>query len=221
MRPRIKICCIADTDEANRALQAGADAIGLVGPMPSGPGVIDLDQAATIARQAAPPLSRFLLSSEDSAAGLINAVRHTGVDTLQIVRHLDPGLVGEVASALPSTRIVQVIHVEDDSALDLIPAYEPVCDAFLLDSGRPGAATAELGGTGRAHDWSISARFVAAVDRPVFLAGGLNAGNVVEALQQVQPFGIDLCSSVRTNGRLDSDKLHNFMRAVRSFERTA
>ena len=74
----------------------------------------------------------------------------------------------------------------------------------------------ELGGTGRCHDWEISAAFVKESPLPVFLAGGLSPHNVKDAILQVRPFGLDLCSGVRTNGHLDADKLDAFMLAVRS-----
>ncbi|MEG1054331.1 MAG: phosphoribosylanthranilate isomerase, partial [Janthinobacterium sp.] len=134
---------------------------------------------------------------------------------VQIVGHIDPGEVAQLARQLPHVRRVQVIHVEGPEALALIPAYAPHVHAFLLDSGRPGAPVPELGGTGRTHDWSVSARFVRASPRPVFLAGGLDATNVMEALRQVRPYGIDLCSRVRTDGQLDVMKLALLMAAVR------
>ena len=72
-----------------------------------------------------------------------------------------------------------------------------------------------LGGTGRQHDWAVSAEFVRVSPRPVFLAGGLSFANAAQAIGQVRPFGLDLCSSVRTEGRLDARKLADFMCAVR------
>lgn len=217
-RTRIKICCIRTPEEAAMAVAAGADAIGLVGPMPSGPGIVTLESAAEIARGVNTPVSRFLLSSETTAEALINAVQETHVDTLQIVRHLDPGILEAVSARLPHVRLVQMIHVENESALELIPVYADHVSAFLLDSGAP--ARAELGGTGRTHDWNVSAHFVKASPRPVFLAGGLDHTNVAEALHRVQPFGLDLCSSVRTNDHLDRSKLTQFITAVRDAERT-
>ncbi len=89
-------------------------------------------------------------------------------------------------------------------------------NAILLDSGRPNAAVPELGGTGRVHDWMVSRRVVEAVDVPVFLAGGLRAGTVAEAVAAVGPFGVDVCSGVRTNGRLDAGKLEAFVHALQS-----
>ncbi|MCC7643947.1 MULTISPECIES: phosphoribosylanthranilate isomerase [unclassified Janthinobacterium] len=218
MRTRIKICCIASIDEAQLAIAAGADALGLVAAMPSGPGPIPDARIAQIAAWTPPPVATFLLTSETTAQAIAEHVRATQPSTVQIVGHIDPGEVEELARLLPHVRRVQVIHVEGPEALDLIPAYAPHVHAFLLDSGRPGAAVPELGGTGRTHDWSVSARFVRASPRPVFLAGGLDDTNVMDALRQVRPYGIDLCSRVRTDGQLDVMKLALLMAAVRDVD---
>ncbi|PKB24783.1 phosphoribosylanthranilate isomerase [Janthinobacterium sp. 64] len=218
MRTRIKICCIASIDEAQLAIAAGADALGLVAAMPSGPGPIPDARIAQIAAWTPPPVATFLLTSETTAQAIAEHVRATQPSTVQIVGHIDPGEVEKLARLLPHVRRVQVIHVEGPEALALIPAYAPHVHAFLLDSGRPGAAVPELGGTGRTHDWSVSARFVRASPRPVFLAGGLDDTNVADALRQVRPYGIDLCSRVRTDGQLDVMKLALLMAAVRDVD---
>ncbi|WP_421788519.1 phosphoribosylanthranilate isomerase [Hyphobacterium sp.] len=214
-RTRVKVCCISSREEASKAIAAGADALGLVGPMPSGPGVISIKQSADIAASTGPSVARFFLSSQNTAEGLAAEARRGGAETVQIVRHIAPTELERLSRLDPSLRRVQVIHVEDGTALDLIDAYAPFAQAFLLDSGRPGAETAELGGTGRAHDWSISAEFVRRSPLPVFLAGGLTPDNVADAIRTVRPFGLDLCSGIRTSGRLDPDLLARFMRAVR------
>lgn len=218
MRTRIKICCIASIDEAQLAIAAGADALGLVAAMPSGPGPIPDARIAQIAAWTPPPVATFLLTSETTAQRIVEHVRATQPSTVQIVGHIDPDEAAQLARLLPHVRRVQVIHVEGPEALALIPAYAPHVHAFLLNSGRPGAAVPELGGTGRTHDWSVSARFVRASPRPVFLAGGLDDTNVGDALRQVRPYGIDLCSRVRTDGKLDVMKLALLMGAVRDVD---
>ncbi len=219
MRTRVKICCIASIEEAGLAVRHGADAIGLVGRMPSGPGPIDDTTIAAIAAAAPPPVATFLLTSEVTADDIAGHVRKTGASTVQIVSHIEPAEAARLAGLLPVTRRVQVIHVEGPEALGMIPAYADHAHAFLLDSGRPGLAVPELGGTGRAHDWSVSARFVRASPLPVFLAGGLDASNAAEAIRSVRPYGLDLCTGVRTNGDLDAGKLAAFMAAVRAADR--
>lgn len=214
-KTRIKICCIASPDESRLAVAAGADAIGLVGEMPSGPGVIDDETARAIARATPPPIATFLLTSRTEAVDIVDHVRFCETNTVQIVRHIEPAQYAQIMRDLPQVRRVQVIHVEDQGALELMHAYAPFVHAFLLDSGRPGAAVAELGGTGRTHDWNISAKFVAQAERPVFLAGGLKPGNVASAIAMVAPFGVDLCSGVRRDGALDPQTLADFVRAIR------
>lgn len=196
------------------AIDAGADALGLVARMPSGPGPIPDATIARVTAFAPPPVATFLLTSETTAEAVAAHVRATNPTTVQVVSHIEPAESEKLAVLAPHVRRVQVIHVEGPEALDLIPAYAPHVHAFLLDSGRPNAAIAELGGTGRAHDWAVSAAFVQATDKPVFLAGGLSAANAAEAIRQVRPFGLDLCSGVRTDGRLDPAKLAAFVLAV-------
>ncbi|MBV6633810.1 MAG: phosphoribosylanthranilate isomerase [Alphaproteobacteria bacterium] len=217
---RVKICCIKNPEEMQLAIELGADALGLVGAMPSGPGVIDDQMAAQIAGMASPPISTFLLTSETTGRGIKNHVDQVHPSTVQIVSHIDVAAYAELDQHLPRHHVkrVQVIHVEDDQALDLIDLYAPHVDAFLLDSGKPSATTPELGGTGRVHDWDISAEFVRRSPLPVFLAGGLKPENVGEAIRKVRPFGLDLCSGVRTDDQLDRQKLTAFMDAVRAAE---
>lgn len=214
MRTRIKVCCIASPEEARAAITAGADALGLVARMPSGPGPIPDAQIASVTSIVPPPVATFLLTSETTADAISAHIRATNPSTVQIVSHIDPRESARLAKIEPHIRRVQVIHVEGPEVVQMIPIYSPYVHAFLLDSGRPSAAVPELGGTGRAHDWEISAAFVRASDRPVFLAGGLSSSNVADAIRMVRPYGLDLCSGVRTNGRLDVDKLTAFVLAV-------
>lgn len=214
-RTRVKICCISSAAEAHLAIAAGADALGFVAAMPSGPGIVDDATIRAVAEELPPPVASFLLTSRLKGAEIVDHLRLCGTNTVQIVDHVDPVEHEIIAEALPLVRRVQVIHVEGAQALDLIPVYAPHVHAFLLDSGKPGGSMRELGGTGRTHDWQVSAEFVRRSKRPVFLAGGLNAGNAAAAVVAVRPFGLDLCSGVRTGGHLDPVKLEAFMQAVR------
>ena len=116
--------------------------------------------------------------------------------------------------SLPGVSIVQVIHVRDEGAIDEALSIQDDVDALLLDSGNPDLTVKELGGTGRTHNWDVSRRLIGAVSRPVFLAGGLRPNNVARAVATVRPFGLDLCTGVRSDGTLDADKLARFMGAV-------
>lgn len=218
-RPRIKICCISSVAEAQLAVRASADALGLVSAMPSGPGVIAEEVIAAIAATIPPGVASFLLTAAQDAATIIAQQRRCRVNTLQLVDDLPRSAYVELREALPGIALVQVIHVTGPASFEEARAVAPHVDALLLDSGNPGLAVKELGGTGRVHDWATSRRIVESVRVPVYLAGGLHAGNVAEALRAVSPFGLDVCSGVRASGRLDAAKLTAFIQAAWTAER--
>ena len=200
--------------EAETAVAAGADAIGLVSAMPSGPGVIDEELIADIATSAPPALGTFLLTSEVDPAAIVAQQRRCGVNTIQLCDALDASAYPVLRAALPGIALIQVIHVRDDGDVVEAQRIGAMVDGLLLDSGNPAGTVKELGGTGRVHDWALSRRIVADAPCPVFLAGGLNAGNVADAIRQVRPYGVDLCNGVRTDDALDPARLAAFMGAV-------
>jgi phosphoribosylanthranilate isomerase len=212
--PKIKICCISSIEEAQLAMRYGADALGLVGPMPSGPGTLKDDAIAQIVPAIPPPVASFLLTSETKADAIIAHHQKVHTTTLQLVDALSEGTYTDIRAALPAVKLVQLIHVLDERSVEEAVRLSESVDALLLDSGNPNLKIKELGGTGRTHDWSLSRRIVEQARAPVFLAGGLNAQNVRQAIEAVQPFGIDLCTGVRTDGQLDEAKLAAFFRAV-------
>lgn len=218
-RPRVKICCIRNVHEARTAIRAGAAAVGFVSRMPSGPGVIDENLIAEIAASVPPAMGTFLLTSSQSAEEIIAQQRQCRVNTIQICDRLYSGSHRDLRVAMPGVSIVQVVHVAGNQSV--AEAYELASevDAILLDSGNPNLSVKELGGTGRRHDWEISRRIREGVNVPVFLAGGLRAENVAEAIDVVRPFGVDVCSGVRTDGKLDEAKLNRFLQTVRQSER--
>lgn len=200
------------------AIRHGADALGLVGKMPSGPGPISDDLIASIAKTIHPPIASFLLTSRQSANEIIDHIRITGTTTVQIVDKPEEGTYERIREAIPGLKIVQVIHVMgEESIAEAIKVHKKV-DSLLLDSGNPKATIKTLGGTGNTHNWEISKQIVQAVTVPVFLAGGLNHLNVAGAIEIVRPFGIDVCSGVRTNSLLDEQKLKMFINAIRAAE---
>lgn len=214
MKPRIKICCISSMEEASEAIRHGAAALGLVGPMPSGPGIISDELIQKIARSVPPPVSTFLLTSETTAEDVVLHYHKTQTHTIQLVDKMVPGSYASIRQSLPGVKLVQVIHVMDESAVaEALEAGEKA-DALLLDSGNPKLSVKVLGGTGNVHDWSLSRRIVELSPVPVFLAGGLHPGNVARAIEEVQPFGLDLCSGVRTDRKLDPAKLDAFFKAA-------
>jgi phosphoribosylanthranilate isomerase len=210
IKPRVKICCISSGAEAALAVRQGAAAVGLVSAMPSGPGVIPEETITQIAGTVPPGVATFLLTSKHDAASIIAQQRRCRTNTIQLCDSVEPGCYARLREALPGIALVQVIHVTGPESLHEAVSVQSNVEAILLDSGNQKLAVKELGGTGRTHDWRISREIVAAVRVPVYLAGGLNPENVAEAIVQVQPFGLDICSGLRTNGNLDEAKVRRF-----------
>lgn len=213
--PRVKICCIASIDEARLAIEHGAAALGLVSQMPSGPGVIDEARIAEIAAWVPPPIATFLLTAQTLAEAIVRQHARCRTTTIQLVDAVAPAELQRLRCELSGVKLVQVIHVQTEASVDEALQAAPHVDALLLDSGRPGLPVKELGGTGRVHDWQLSRCIRELSPVPVFLAGGLNAGNVRAAIEAVQPFGIDVCSGVREGGGLSGGKLGALMGEVR------
>lgn len=212
--PRLKVCCIATLEEAELAIKHGASAVGLVSHMPSGPGVIDDDRIGEIAAHIPPEISTFLLTSSSDVDAIVDQQQKFGVDTIQLCDSLPPEAILELCSMTPGVSIVQVIHVVGEEAIDQARTAARAAHALLLDSGDPSKAIKELGGTGRIHDWAVSRTIRDEVEVPVWLAGGLTPDNVGEAVRRVRPFGVDVCSGVRTDGRLDEEKLRRFVHNI-------
>jgi phosphoribosylanthranilate isomerase len=213
--PKVKICCISSVEEARLAVACGASALGLVSAMPSGPGVIDEELIAEIIRMVPPPIGTFLLTALQHADAIIDQQKRCRPNTMQLVDTVAEAELIRLRRALPGIALVQVIHVTGPESIEEACAIAPHVDAILLDSGNQKLDVKELGGTGRVHDWTISSTIRERCGKPLFLAGGLKPDNVRDAIAQVQPFGLDLCSGVRTDGKLDEAKLRAFFAAQR------
>lgn len=213
-RPRVKVCCIASIEEAWLAIRYGASALGLVSRMPSGPGVLSDDAIAAIAARIPPSVTSFILTSSQDPDAIIAQQKSSRASCVQICDSLPLGCYDRLREAMPGIAIVQVIHVTGPRSIEEAASVAPHVNALLLDSGNPTLPIKELGGTGRTHDWRLSRAIRESVDVPIFLAGGLNPGNIAEAITQVGPFGVDICSGLRKAGKLDEDALARFFRAI-------
>jgi phosphoribosylanthranilate isomerase len=214
MKTKVKICCIKSKEEAQLALRFGASALGFVSAMPSGPGPISEDEIAAIIPFIPLEIPTFLLTCAREAATIIRQQKKTKANTLQLVDSVPISAYSELRSALPGTSIVQVVHITGPGSVESAKAVAAFVDAILLDSGNPNLPVKELGGTGRVHDWTLSKIVREQVTVPVYLAGGLRAENVAEAIRTVRPYAVDICSGVRTGGNLDQAKLSAFFSQV-------
>ncbi|MGC2245589.1 MAG: phosphoribosylanthranilate isomerase, partial [Terriglobales bacterium] len=156
------------------------------------------------------------LTSRQSVDEIIAQQRFCRTNTIQVCDHLTRGTHRQLKDALPGISIVQVIHVTGPESVEEAVAVAEHVDAILLDSGNQKLAVKELGGTGRTHDWHVSRQIRERVGVPLFLAGGLTPENVGHAIREVRPFAVDVCSGVRTDGKLDAEKLAKFFSAARS-----
>jgi phosphoribosylanthranilate isomerase len=182
--------------------------------MPSGPGIISDERIAEIGATVPPTIGTFLLTSRQRVADIIEQQRLCRTNTIQLCDHLTNGTHRDLKDTLPGISIVQVVHVTGPESVEEAARVAPNVDAILLDSGNQKLAVKELGGTGRTHDWTLSRAIRERISIPLFLAGGLTPDNVGQAIEEVGPFWLDLCSGVRTNGRLDATKLRRFFSAV-------
>ena len=212
---QIKICCIQSLGEARLAIRCGATALGLVSEMPSGPGVISEDRIAEIIPLVPEGIATFLLTSKTDVQGIVAQYEKCRPSVFQLCDRVEPEVHTAVKNELPETKLVQVIHVLGEESIDEAVSQSKTVDVLLLDSGNPNLSTKSLGGTGKAHNWEISREIVRQVSIPVYLAGGLTPENVAEAVKTVQPYGVDVCSGVRTAGRLDREKLDQFVGSVK------
>lgn len=212
---QVKICCVRSREEAHTALSFGAAAVGLVSEMPAGPGELRESGIREIVQSIPAGAGTFLLTAVTDADQLIDKVQRLGANTLQLWDPLEPADYGRLRQDLPGLSIVQAIHVIGESAIEHAQTAVRLADALVLDSSNPTVPYRWESQAGATHDWSISREIVQTVDCPVLLAGGLNAGNVESAVRLVRPYGVDVCTGVRTEDALDPRKLAAFFEALR------
>jgi len=212
---RIKICCITSPEEARQATNAGADALGFVSNMPSGPGIISEQKIKRIIPQLNPFIIPVLLTCENIPKNLVNQYRYCRPAAIQLCEPLTIPNLQILRRKLPGVTLIHVIHVKDNKAIKEAEDYASLADAFLLDTGQRSGLKKQLGGTGQVHDWSLSTIIVQTCAKPVILAGGLKIENVAEAIKTVRPYAVDVCSGVRSNNKLDQTKLYSFIDAVK------
>ena len=217
---RVKLCCMQNADEVAIAVQYGAAAVGLIAATPQVPQSLSEERITTIASRIPPGVASFLITIHRDVPSIIAQQRRCRVNTLQLVDRPLCGTYQELRAALPGVHIVQVIHVTGEETLQEAQSIAPQVDGLVLDSGSRQGSYRERGATGRTHDWHISAQICRTVALPVFLAGGLRPDNVADAIRQVRPYGVDLCSGVRTHGQLDPAKVRAFFDAVHLADKT-
>jgi phosphoribosylanthranilate isomerase len=198
-RVKIKICGVRTSDEAQAAIDAGADALGF-NFWPKSARYIEPAVARELTEGISPIVCRVGVFVNEEADRILQIASDVGLTAVQLHGDESP----EFCDLLSSIKTIKAIRVGQDFDLSVIEKYR--VNMVLLDSSLEGS----YGGTGRRFDWqlAIEAKRLA----PIILAGGVNADNVWEAITHVRPSAIDVCSGVESEpGRKDLDRLRRFM----------
>ncbi|MGE5328340.1 MAG: phosphoribosylanthranilate isomerase [Deltaproteobacteria bacterium] len=207
---RVKICGIKRIEDALKAIEFGADAIGLLIKTQS-KNSIDENTAREIVRTLPPFCSSVMVVITTDIKEIVELSRYIGVTAIQLHGENSPEDILNIKRELPFVKIIKTLHVTNIETINNCKKYFKIADAILLDSTNFSGGA--VGGTGLTHDWSISRKIVEESPIPVILAGGLNPENVAEAVKIVEPYGVDVQSGVNgEDGFKDYAKLERFIK---------
>lgn len=212
---RVKICGIKRLEDAERAIEYGADALGfLVGRRYASSDFISADAAASMIRSLPPFVTTVLVTHVVEAEEICGLATQLGCTAVQLHGDIARDAAAQIREQLPYVKMCKALHVTDSATTQSVQEWRGVVDAIVLDTAAP--ELDQIGGTGRTHDWTISATIVRQCPLPVILAGGLTAENVQGAIRQVRPYAVDVNSGTKdADGFKDPDKLRRFIRAAK------
>jgi len=216
--PRVKICGMKYPDSVMTAVKYGADAVGFITEVPvSTPRKIDRETARELVASTPPLVSTVMVCMPDSLENALELARFVRPDAVQVHSFMSQEDLGTLKENT-GVKLIKTIHIDGRTdvgdAVDEIKGLENIADAILLDTKIDG----KTGGTGTVHDWARSAEITLHSSLPVILAGGLNPGNVADAIRTVRPYGVDTASGVETGGVKDEDKVMTFINNARSVQ---
>ncbi|HOK57491.1 MAG TPA: phosphoribosylanthranilate isomerase [Methanothrix sp.] len=204
---RVKICGLTDEDELRCALKAGADAVGFIVEIERSRHRLSVDEARGLIEMVPPFTASVAVIEPDCVEDAVRLADYLQSDALQIHGSISLEEIAEIRRCV-SQRIIVAVPPGSERAAEM----SRVADAILVDTPVSGG----LGGSGRTHDWSVTARMRSTLHAPLILAGGLRPENIVDAIDAVRPYAVDVSSGVETNGRKDPAKIEEFVRRVRS-----
>jgi phosphoribosylanthranilate isomerase len=206
---RVKICGVRTVEDAVKCVAAGADAVGML--LAPSPRRIPAGLAREIVESLPPFVTPVIVMMPSAADEAVEAARTIRPGAIQLQGDEPPGMLADIKQAMPGIRLIKAVHVGGGREVEKARAYESVADAILLDTISPAR-----GGSGQTHDWSVSRGVVAAINKPVVLAGGLKPGNVAEAVRAVNPYAVDVSSGVEGEGRVkDMALIRTFIKNAR------
>jgi phosphoribosylanthranilate isomerase len=193
---RAKICGIRSESDLAIAVAAGADAVGFIsGITHRSEDALDANVARALSRLVPPYVTRVLVTHLQDANEILCLADRVEADAIQVHGEVSLETVQAVVAGASGRQVIKAVHVTGTAAVSSAIAAADTCGAVHLDS----RSDDRLGGTGRTHDWTVSAaivRALAARKCPVILAGGLTPANVAEAILVVGPFAVDANSGL-------------------------
>ena len=204
---RVKVCGVRTPEDALACASAGADAVGMLVDVSISPRSVTAGRAKAIVASLPPLVTSVIVMMPSSAEDVVDAGRRIRPGAIQLHGSEPPEMLRKIRRQLPWARLIKTIHVGAGGEVETARSYEGAADAVLLDTLTP-----RQGGSGKAHDWGVSARVVEAVNMPALLAGGLSPANVADAVRKARPFAVDVSSGVE-NGhyRKDPEKVRAFI----------
>jgi phosphoribosylanthranilate isomerase len=210
----VKICGLTNINDAKAAVEAGADGVGFLVDIPQVKisKQITVEALSEIVKKIPNNVMTFALTTSTDVKHIAEICKKTNVSAVQLYHEFEPKQLVELRKILPKTKIVMSFGVTDLSMVAKAQSYEPFVDYILLDS----IMKTQIGGTGKIHDWKISAQVVSSCKKPVMLAGGLDASNVAAAIREVKPWGVDADTRLESeSGKKDINKVKAFIREAK------
>ena len=207
----VKICANKSIDDAKMSIGAGADIIGvLVGQEHNSNDFVDKYKAKEITDYAKDKCDVSLVTHLTKATDIIELTKFIGNNIIQLHSDIDEDEVEKIVKELPNIKLVRLIHVSQDGKVCTDYKKMRYVDYYLLDSFN--LQTNQVGGTGLTHDWNKSGELIKKLDKPTFLAGGLNPENVEIAIKRAKPYGVDVNSGCKNDkGIKDKEKVKKFV----------
>ena len=209
---KVKICANKSIEDAKMCLDAGAEIIGiLVGQEHTSNDFVDKNVARKIVEYVNGKCDVSLVTHLTDANEIIELTKFIGNNVIQLHSDIKESEVEKIVRNLPDIKLVRLIHVASDGTICTDYKKMKYADYYLLDSFN--LKTNQVGGTGLTHDWNKSNELIKILNKPTFLAGGLNPDNVKEAIKKAKPYGVDVNSGCKNEfGRKDPNKVKLFVK---------
>ena len=214
---KVKICANKSIEDAKNCIESGVDIIGvLVGQEHASVDFIDKKTAKEICDFVDKRCDISLVTHLKNSEEIIKLTKFIGNNVIQLHSDIDEYEVENIKKSLPNVKLVRLVHISNDGEIVTNIDSIKYADYYLLDSFN--LKTNQVGGTGLIHDWYKSKELIKLLNKPTFLAGGLNPDNVEEAIKIVQPYGVDVNSGCKNkNGVKDAEKVKLFVSNAKKY----